>query len=167
MIITMITVLSATAFAANSLKQGAFGISAGFNGDTDVISGRLLLTKDLAAVAGFGMTNVSGDKPTGTDFGLFAGIRKYLKVDDFAPFIEGLVQVESHKPTMGNAGDWTGFGLAANFGAECFLHKQFSLEGSIGAAIQRVTTNGTAGASDITNTILKTQTLAVKANFYF
>lgn len=163
----MVAVMSTGAFAANSLNQGTFGLSVGFNnlssfpdGLEDTIFAKFLVSGDLALVAGFGFTSASGDPgmPDGTDLSLVLGVRKYLKKDDFAPFAEGLLVFMNQDSTALDT-----IGVLGNFGAEYFLHKQFSLEGSAGIGLFQVEDS----VSSADTTILGTTSLGLRANFYF
>jgi hypothetical protein len=80
---------SGSASAANSLKEGTFGfnVDALNSSDSFVIFGKYFILKDVAVLAGFGFGAKGGDAE-GTDVGIGVGARKYLKVDDFAPFAE-------------------------------------------------------------------------------
>jgi len=62
------------------------------SGLEDTIIGKFFVSKDVALIAGFGFSNASGDPgmPDGTDLSLLVGARKYLKKEDFAPFVEGI-----------------------------------------------------------------------------
>ncbi|MHB8845389.1 MAG: hypothetical protein ACYC7L_11665 [Nitrospirota bacterium] len=163
----MVAVMCTGAFAANSLDQGTFGLSVGFNnlssfpdGLEDTIFAKFLVSDDLALIAGFGFTSASGDPgmPDGTDLSLVLGVRKYLKQDDFAPFAEGLLVYMNQDTTARDT-----IGVLGNFGAEYFLHKQFSLEGSAGIGLFQVENSGTSADA----TILGTTSLGLRANFYF
>jgi hypothetical protein len=149
--------------ADNSLKQGTAGISVGVDNHTDfdvfVISGRYFFQHDLAAILEFGYRNQSGDV-SGRFLGLGVGVRKYLKTADFAPFVEGRIKYE----TQDIAGDTDTLELAVNAGAEYFLHKQFSIEGSVGLALGKVENNAVANAD---YTYVTTHVVGVRANFYF
>jgi hypothetical protein len=166
--VVMMMGLAGSAFAANSLNQGAFGLSVGFNnlssfpnGMENTIIGKFLISSDLAFIGGFGFVNASGDDATGdgTDLSLVIGVRKYLKKDDFAPFAEGLLVYMTQDSTARDT-----IGVLANFGAEYFLHKQFSFEGSVGVGLFNVETNTGPNAD---STILGTTSLGLRANFYF
>lgn len=170
-----------TASAANSLQQGNINISVGmgdsiFSHNTtpavaDVVnnvvdlSARYLITKDLAIVGGFGLEVGSGDFDS-TYFSFTGGVRKYLKVADFAPFVGGQLTFAtlSTKDAVGaKVDDLSAIDLSAMLGAEYFVGAQFSLEGSVGLGFGQV-------SDDITNTdktYFGTRTVGVKANFYF
>ncbi len=168
-----------SASAANSLQQGAMNISVGMGDSvfsrnttpavTDVVSNvvdlsaRYLITKDIAIVGGFGLEIGSGDWDS-TYFSFTGGVRKYLKNDDFAPFVGGQLTYAtlSTKDAFGvKVDDLSAIDLSAMFGAEYFLGKQFSLEGSVGLGFGQVSD----GIAD--KTYFGTRTTGVKANFYF
>ncbi len=118
----------ASASAANSLHEGTIGfnIDAVNSSNSFILTGKYFVLNDLAVLAGFGFGAKGGDA-SGTDFGIGAGVRKYLKTEDFAPFAGGSIFYSTTKD-----GDQKDFSLLGEFGAEYFLHKQFSVEGSIG-----------------------------------
>ena len=168
MAVVLVALLSGSAFAANSIQQGKFGISVGFSnlsqfpdGLEDIIIGRMMLTSGLGLNLGLGYSKADGDPgmPDGTDLSLVLGVRKYLKADDFAPFVEGDLVYISQDSTQLDT-----IGILVNAGAEYFLHKQFSLEGSVGIGLLQVETNTGLNRE---STILGTQSLGVRANFYF
>jgi hypothetical protein len=171
MVVVLVAMLSGSAFAANSIQQGKFGLSVGFSnlsqfpgGLENIIIGRMMLTSGLGLNVGVGYQKADSDPnpnlpPDGTDVSLVLGIRKYLKVDDFAPFVEGdLVYMTQDSTNLDTAG------ILVNAGAEYFLHKQFSLEGSVGVGLLQVETNTGLNAD---STVLGTSSLGVRANFYF
>ena len=88
--------------ADNSLKAGTFGFNVGFGdsalGEPGVvmISGKYFVQNDLALIAGFGAQASSGDVSSDF-FGISFGVRKYLKVSDFAPFVGGKLSYEKDK----------------------------------------------------------------------
>ncbi len=153
--------------ADNSLKAGTFGFNVGFGdsalGEPGVvmISGKYFVQNDLALIAGFGAQASSGDVDNNF-FGFSVGVRKYLKVSDFAPFFGGKLSYEKRKDDL-NGIDRTVIDVAGVFGAEYFLHKQFSIEGSIGLGLGSV--DNKAPNSDYT--YFGTRTVGVSANFYF
>jgi hypothetical protein len=159
LVVVMITgIWSGSASAANSLQQGAYGISVGVNEDF-IISGRYLITQDLAALAGLGF-GFNGSDASGTDFGISAGIRKYLKVDDLAPFVGAEIFYSSKYAISANAKE-KDLGLFALFGAEYFLHKQFSVEGTVGIGYL----SQELGSTKVTN--FGTRRAGISFNFYF
>jgi hypothetical protein len=149
-----------SASAANSLQQGTIGfnINAVNNNNDFVITGKYFALKDLAVLGAFGFGAKGGDA-SGTDFGIGAGVRKYLKTDDFAPFVGGNIFYSTTKD-----GDQKDFSLIAEFGAEYFLHKQFSIEGSIGFGY---TSSDTSDGTSYKETTIGTQKAAISFNFYF
>jgi hypothetical protein len=112
------------ASAENSLKRGAIGLGIDTSSDF-FIRGKYLLESDVALTGGFGLGFNGGDS-SGTDIAIGAGVRKYLKITDFAPFLGGFVLVSSKNST-----DVDEFKILAEAGAEYFLVKQFSLEGTV------------------------------------
>jgi hypothetical protein len=132
------------------------------------LSARYLITKDLAIVGGVGLEVGSGDYES-TYFSITGGVRKYLKVADFAPFVGGQFTYASYKAddTSGlvdvAVADLSAMDLSAMFGAEYFVGAQFSLEGSVGIGFGQV-------SNDLANTdktYFGTRSVGVKANFYF
>ena len=170
-------VLTGSASAANSLKQGTFGFNVdvnnnffGLNNDVDnnfVLTGKFFIQNDLAALAGFGI-GIRGADANGVDVGVSAGIRKYLKVDDFAPFVGGVFFYSNTKD-----GDSQDVSVMAEAGAEYFLHKQFSIEGKVGVGyVSRESKTTTTQGGFITTTTrresdLGTERLGISFNFYF
>ncbi len=147
------------ASAANSLKQGSAGMSVDVNNDF-VLSGRFFVLNDLAVIGQFGF-GIKGEDGEGTDFGIGGGVRKYLKVDDLAPFVGGNI---FYRTT--NDGDVTSLSVLGIFGAEYFLHKQFSVEGTVGFGYLRDETTNAAGTKTTVTTV-GTQRLGLSLNFYF
>jgi hypothetical protein len=149
------------ASAANSLQQGTIGfnINAVNSSNDFVITGKYFVLKDLAVLAGFGF-GIKGGDAEGTDFGIGAGIRKYLKTDDFAPFVGGSIFY-----TTTQDGDREDLSILAEFGAEYFLHKQFSVEGSIGIGYTSSETD--TATTNYKDTTFGTQKAAISFNFYF
>ncbi len=148
-----------TASAANGLKAGQVGMSVDVNNDF-VLSGRYFFTDDLALIAQFGF-GIKGDDGSGTDIGLGASVRKYLSTkEDLAPFVDGNIFYKSTED-----GDVTSLAVLAEFGAEYFLHKQFSVEGRIGFGYQRDET--TFAGTTTTITTVGTQRFGLSLNYYF
>ncbi len=158
---------SAAANTSSSLNAGAIGINVGFEdsslGGTGVImvSGKYLVLNDLAITAGVGLQASGGDL-NADFFSLSGGVRKYFKTDEFAPFIEGKFTYVSEDIDILGV-DRTTAEFSANFGAEYFLHKQFSIEGSVGLGLGTV--NDKLSGSDYT--FFGTHTVGLSANFYF
>lgn len=167
-----------SAFAANDLQQGKMGVSVGmgdsvfahktmpesngFVNDVVDINGRYFVARDLAITGGFGL-QLDGSDAKGTYISINGGVRKYLKVDDFAPFVAGQISLISNKVDSDN--NITIIDLAAMFGAEYFLNKQFSLEGAVGVGLGTADVK-VAGNSN-TDTYIGTRTVGVRANLYF
>jgi hypothetical protein len=128
-----------------------------------VISGKDFVLKDVAVLAGFGFGAQGGDAK-GTDLGIGAGARKYLEIDDFAPFAGGSIFYS--KTRDGNQKDMS---IMGEFGAEYFLHKQSSIEGSVGFGYTSSETETTAGTvtTKFKDTTIGTQRFALSFNFYF
>jgi len=176
-VVLMAAALAGNAFAANSIAQGSKGISVGMGdsvfshkaipnvdamiNDVVDINGRYFVAKDMAIYGGFGLQTDGGDAD-GMYLSLTVGARKYLKVDDFAPFVGGqlsYITVKSDPDIV----DLSIIDLSAMFGAEFFVGKQFSLEGAIGVGLGQA-------SDDLTNsddTYFGTRTIGVRANFYF
>jgi hypothetical protein len=179
--VVMMAGLAGSAFAANSLAQGSKAISIGFGDSvlnhvaspTDAnqnnpivdIGAKFFVAKDLAITAGLGFQMNTGDLE-GTYLSFTAGIRKYFKTDDFAPFVGGQFSYITYDAKVDPApkyADFSAFEFAGLVGAEYFFSKQFSIEGSVGVAIGQAT-------DDIAHkdtTYLGTKNLGVRANFYF
>ena len=159
-----------SAFAAGtgtSLKAGTFGFNVGFGdsslGNTGVImiSGKYFLENDVALIAGVGFQASSGDLDANY-FGISAGVRKYLRIDEFAPFVEGRFSYVTETIDI-NGIDRDTFDVSALFGAEYFLNRQFSIEGSVGLGFGSVNDN----ISNNDYTYFGSRTVGVSANFYF
>lgn len=180
----VILLLAGAASAASGPGAGTFGINVGMGNsmfsDPAVqgsltttsgayvhgvinISGKYFAGDDLALIAGFGFQK-DGSDADATYYNLSAGIRKYLKKDDLATFLEGRfvyesLDVDDAFMTL----DMKVYDLSANIGAEYFFQKQFSVEGSVGVGAGTVKVNS-AGTKD---TYFGTRTIGVSANFYF
>ena len=165
---TLIGANSASAAAgATSLKAGALGLNVGF-GDSALgangvitVSGRYFLLNDLALQAGVGMQASSGDLDA-KYFSTAICVRKYFTTEEFAPFVEGKFSYISENIALKGV-DASTVELSGNFGAEYFLNRQFSIEGSVGVGLGRVDDK----ISNKDYTYLGTHTLGLSANFYF
>lgn len=160
-VLVVIVVMSfgiGSALAANSIKQGSAGINVNVSDDF-VLWGKYFVMKDLAVLAGFGVGAKGGDA-NGTDFGIGGGVRKYLRVDDFAPFVGGSAFYSTTQD--GDQKDWK---IMGEFGAEYFMHKQFSVEGSVGFGF--ISSERTVGAVNTKETTFGTQRFGLSLNFYF
>lgn len=125
------------------------------------------MAKDTAVLAGIGLSindSGSGTNPKNTDVGFMAGIRKYLKPDDLAPFVGARFQYLS---TRQGGNDITDFYMGVEGGAEYFLAKQFSLEGSVGLGYSSSESQAAAGGPTTKATALGSRSYNVGANFYF
>ncbi len=158
---------SAAASGMSSLTPGAFGFNVGF-GDSSLgangvitVSGKYLALSDLAITGGVGLQASSGDLDA-RFFSTSVGVRKYFRTDDFAPFVEGKFSYVSERIDLKGV-DTNTIDLSANFGAEYFLHRQFSVEGSVGLGLGRVDDKTT----DTDYSYVGTHTVGVSANFYF
>ncbi len=148
-----------SASAANSLKRGEVGMSVDVNNDF-VLGGRYFILNDLAVIGQFGF-GIKGEDGEGTDIGIGGGVRKYLKNDDLAPFVGGSIFYRSTQD-----GDVKNLAVLGEFGAEYFLHKQFSVEGSVGFGYLRDETTNAVGAKTTVTTV-GTQRFGLSLNFYF
>jgi hypothetical protein len=154
-----LAMVAGSTFAANSLNTGTLGFNVNTN-DNFVINGKYFVAKDLAVLGGLGL-RVAGGDAKGTDLGLIAGVRKYLKTEDLAPFVGGRFTY-----TSTNDSNTTDLGLVAEAGAEYFLGKQFSLEGRVGFGYTSTEVK-TLGAPTTKATYIGTGTAGISANFYF
>ena len=149
-----------SAFAANNLSSGTFGLNVNAN-DNFIINGKYFIAKDMAVLGGFGMRIQGGDNNKGTDIGFLAGIRKYLKTDDLAPFVGGRFEYSSIRDST-----VTDLGVTAEAGAEYFLAKQFSVEGRVGFGYTSQENKPVGQPTTKTNQI-GTTSFGISANFYF
>ena len=131
-----------------------------------LITGSYHISKSVAVLAGLGLQMVDTGAATNnkaTNIGIMGGARYFLKTDDLAPFVGGRLQYTSTK----NDGvtDTTTIVLAAEMGAEYYLSKQFSLEGS--AAFGYGSKEQKAGTVSNKASVIGTTMINVSANFYF
>lgn len=155
-----------SALAQTSLMANKMGISVGLGnsvfGDTNDsiidITGKYMIAADMALLAGFGFETHGGDAD-GSYFGLTIGVRKYLNTDDFSLFIDGKLSYVNQDVD----GDTDTIDVSAGFGAEYFLHEQFSVEASVGIGFG-VEDNNDTHDDDV---YFGTRTIGVKASFYF
>jgi hypothetical protein len=161
---------SGAASAANSLKAGSMAlnltatggetpVNSNLSNDMFIVQGKYFLQKDLAILAGVGL-GVNGSDAKGTDFGIRAGTRKYLKTNDFAPFFGGFFGYSST-----NDSNTKSLQLMAEFGAEYFMSKQFSIEGAARAGY--VSYEYPQGATTFKGTYVGTASAGFSVNFYF
>jgi hypothetical protein len=117
-------VVSAPPSEEYSLKRGTFGFGVDTGSDM-FVNGRYLVMDDLAILVGFGL-GIKGADAKGTDIGIGAGVRKYFKINELAPFVGGAVVYSST-----NDSNVKRLGVLVQGGAEYFLSKHFSFEGTI------------------------------------
>lgn len=159
--VALVSILSAgSAMAANSMEAGTLGLSVTTT-DNFVVKGKYFVAKDMAVLAGLGLRIQGGDNNKGTDIGLLAGVRKYLKSEDFAPFVGGRLEYSSTSDsTVINTA------LLAEGGAEYFVAKQFSLEARVGFGYSS-TENKPVGGTNTKTNYIGTTAVGIGANFYF
>lgn len=155
-----------SALAANSLNAGTMGLSVPIvsanaitnpNAANPLISGKFFVANGMAVLAGFGFNSGGPSGASVTTFALQAGIRKYLKTDDLAPFVGGVFGYESTSTNPSSSA----MSLAIEAGAEYFLAKQFSVEGKVNFGYQSVDQGGAK------TSYFGTSTAAAGLNFYF
>ena len=132
-----------------------------------MIKGKYMMEKDIAVLAGFGLQLTDTGAATNakhTDIGFMFGIRRYVKTNEFSPFIGGKFQYLSVR--TGSTTNVTDLELLVEGGAEYFLGKQFSLEGSVGGGFISRETKPAAGASTKA-TFIGTTSYNLSANYYF
>ena len=175
---SVLAMAAGNASAANSMNTGTLGLNVGFTNPTAVggsgntpsafmVNGKYFIGKDMAVLAGLGLSiNDSGGAANAksTAIGFMAGIRKYLKTEDFAPFMGARFQYLS---TRQAANDVTDFSFGVEGGAEYFLAKQFSVEGSVGFGYSSTEYSPVAGGPSTKATALGSKTYNIAANFYF
>lgn len=165
-----------SAFAANDMAAGTMGLNISVPGFSEVptiisaggrvrvndfiINGKYFVAKDMALLAGIGL-RVNGGDLKGTDIGFLVGARKYLKTEDFAPFIGGRFVY-----TNTNDSNLTTVEIGAEAGAEYFLGKQFSLEGRVGFGYISAEFKQT-NQPTIKGTLFGTTSYGLGANYYF
>ncbi len=167
--LVMVMGLAGGAFAAGSFSKGNTAFSVGFGdsilGQTGVamITGKYFIDRDMAVLAGFGLQTSSGDYDSNF-FGFNIGARKYLKTDDLATFLQGMLSYEKVKVTAPGftAVNEKVIDISGGFGAEYFFSRQFSVEGSVGIGIGMVDE-----ANNTDYSYIGTRTAGVSANFYF
>ncbi len=168
-IVMTICVGIGSVLAGNSLVAQSIGVSVGVGNSTFSkfaasedniidITGKYLIDDDVALLAGLGLETHSGDV-NGSYFGFSVGVRKYLNTDDFALFVDGRLSYINQSVD----GDTKTIDLSAGFGAEYFLHKQFSVDASIGFGFG-VEDDDDKNKDDI---YIGTRTIGVNVNFYF
>jgi len=149
-----------SSFAANNLSKGTFGLNVNTQ-DNFIINGKYFIENDMAVLGGLGL-RINGSDAKGTDIGLLIGARKYLKSDDFAPFVGGRFTYSSTSDSS-----LIGMGITAEAGAEYFLAKQFSLEGRVGFGYSSSDQKATVTNAAYKSTYIGTTSVGISANFYF
>ncbi len=132
-----------------------------------MIKGKYMMEKNVAVLGGFGLRLTDTGAATNakhTDIGFMFGIRRYVKAKEFSPFIGGKFQYLSVR--TGATTNITDLGLLIEGGAEYFLGKQFSLEGSVGGGFISREIKPAAGASTKA-TFIGTTSYNLSANYYF
>lgn len=165
---------AASAAASNGgPAAGKFGVNINIasSAPTDIlIKGRYLITQDMAVLAGFGLAmidNGAANNAKSTDVAFMGGFRKYLKTDELAPFVGAGLQYLSTRDQAA-AADVTNFGIGIEAGAEYFLSKQFSFEGSVGFSyVSRESNPIAAGQPTTKASQIGSGTVNLSANFYF
>lgn len=155
-----LAMFAGSALAANSLNAGTFGITVDTT-DNFMINGKYFVAKDMAILGGLGIRIAGGDAK-GTDIGLMAGVRKYLKAEDFAPFVGGRFEYGST-----NDSNTKNMNLLAEAGAEYFLAKQFSLEGRVAFGYTSQEDKNAITGATTKATYIGTGRVGISANFYF
>jgi hypothetical protein len=164
---TLALVMAAgSAVAANSFATGTLGLNVPVVSskaltntavEVPIISGKYFIAKDTAILGGFGFISGGPSGNSTTTFDMLVGVRKYMKTEDFAPFVGGVFMYESTSSSP-SASAMT---IAAEAGAEYFLAKQFSVEGKVSFGYISVD-NGTTKSS-----YFGTSTAGLSVNYYF
>ena len=166
----VLAMVAGTASAANSLNAGTVGLNVPFTvpqysvgggvtiGDP-LISGKYFIGKDLAILGGFGFATGGPSGATTTVLRIMGGVKKYFGTNDFAPFVGGKLDYQSIATTGAPSNTGTTIGVIA--GAEYFLAKQFSIDGTVGFGLVSANAAGTSA------TVFGSSTLGLSANFYF
>lgn len=166
--IVALVMAAGSAFAANSMNTGTFGLNipvvsgnaaSNPNVSDPMISGKYFVSKDLAVLGGFGFVSGGPSGNSTTTFALMAGVRKYMKADDFAPFVGGGLIYESTSSTPNSTSSML---IGAEAGAEYFLAKQFSVEGKVRFGYSSLDNGGGAKSS-----YFGTTTTNLSVNYYF
>jgi len=166
---------SGAASAANSLQAGSMALNVtAFDGtsadtiskvvggaadDLFIVQGKYFVQNDMAILAGLGI-GIKGGDAKGTDFGIRAGVRKYLRTTDFAPFVGGYFGYSST-----NDSNYKITQIMGEFGAEYFFSKQFSIEGAARAGY--ISGEDSTGPTTVKATNIGTASAGFSVNFYF
>lgn len=165
-----------SAAAAGGTAQGNFGLNVPLSKETIsgqpidfMLNGKYFIAKDMAVIAGFGLNIIDTGAATNASYtaiGFKAGMRKYMKTDEFAPFIGGNFQyISTRDTTIGS--DISGFAIVAEAGAEYFFAKQFSVEGSVNIGYLSAESEPVAGGPTTDTSGFGTAAVNLSANFYF
>jgi len=164
---------AATAFVPS---QGTYGLNVALSKETlanepvdFMLNGKYFIDKNTALTAGFGLNIIDTGAPSNSSYtaiGFKGGMRKYLKSEELAPFIGGNFQYISTRDTTGTV-EISGFKIAAEAGAEYFLSKQFSVEGSVNFGYLSADLKPVGGGATATATGFGTTAANLSANFYF
>jgi len=167
-----LAMVAGSAMAANSLNAGSMGLNVpvittgsvtNFNVTDPIITGRYFLAKDLAVLGGLGFVSGGPSGNSTTTFALLGGVRKYLRTDDFAPFVGGFLKYE----TTSSSPSANATTIAAEAGAEYFMAKQFSVEGKVTLGYRSQQDNTGVNNASVTSTYFGTTTANLGLNFYF
>ena len=164
--VLVLAMVAASASAANNLNAGTVGlnvpvvvVNSATNADirSPLIGGKYFVAKDMAVLGGFGFLSGGPSGNSTTTFSLLAGMRKYTKTDDFAPFVGGVFEYSStsSNPSSSN------MAVSVEGGAEYFLARQFSIEGKVGFGYLSTDAGGAKA------TYFGTTTANLSVNFYF
>jgi hypothetical protein len=165
---TLALVMAAgTASAANSMSVGTLGLNVPVITSTPdvtvvptpLISGKYFFAKEMAILGGVGFNSGGPSGTTVTTFSVLGGVRKYLNTNDFAPFVDGVLEYTSASGTPSSSK----MSLVAEAGAEYFLAKQFSVEGKAGFGYL----SNDPGAPGVKTSYFGTTTANLSVNFYF
>ncbi len=164
-----------SAMAENGLNTGTFGLSVDtLNSTNPIVQGKYVVSRNLAILGGAGFTNTSGTGG-GTNWGIMAGARYYVKSEDLAPFIGGRFNYNSYNLAAGVTGVSSAWSIGVEAGAEYFLNRHFSVEGRVGLGVGSTTVQTpsvvvlgvTIPGTSTSVTTIGTTTAALAANFYF
>lgn len=165
-----------SAAAAGGTAQGNFGLNVPLSKETIsgqpidfMLNGKYFIAKDMAVIAGFGLNIIDTGAATNASYtaiGFKAGMRKYMKTDEFAPFIGGNFQYISTRDTTG-ATDISAIAIVAEAGAEYFFAKQFSVEGSVNFGYLTADLEPVGGGATTDTSGFGTAAVNLSANFYF
>jgi hypothetical protein len=158
--------VAASVAAENSLKKESKAFSIEVGDEDFILGGRYFIGPDMAVLGEFGFLNESvsnGVDNSGSSFSFGIGVRKYLSTNaEFVPFVgAGFSYLSLYNSATDD--DVNGFELDANFGAEYFFARRFSVEGSVGLAYQTFSDD----ATDVEETRIGTFDSSLGVNFYF